>query len=225
MQHIDGVDAQLLNVVTTFHDEKRGPLQFGDQFAGGQKIIGLQLEEADRILLEGAHSEGDHNRFGSELVKLFQPFLECVAPRFEPRSGKHGAVEGGAFSSALSGFLQISGEVGEGLAGVAIQREVQHILAFAEDILSAVAVVKVNVADGDASRPVIPEPLRGNGGVVQKTVASVHVRGRMVSGRPEREHGLLIALLEQFGPVNATSLLATEASQVPELMEVSEDSE
>jgi hypothetical protein len=123
------------------------------------------------------------------------------------------------------GFLQISREVGEGLAGVAIQREVQHILAFAEDILSAVAVVKVNVEDGDASRPVIPEPLRGNGGVVQKTVASVHVRGRMVSGRPEREHGLLIALLEQFGPVNATSLLATEASQVPELMEVSEDSE
>ena len=87
-------------------------------------------------------------------------------------------------------------------------------------------MVKVNVEDGDASRPVIPEPLRGNGGVVQKTVASVHVRGRMVSGRQtEREHGLLIALLEQFGPINATSLLATEASQVPKLMEVSEDSE
>ena len=34
-------------------------------------------------------------------------------------------------------------------------------------------MVKVNVEDGDASRPVIPEPLRGNGGVVQKTVASV----------------------------------------------------
>ena len=53
LQDIDGVDAQFLNVVAPFHDKQRGPLQFGNQPADGEEVIGLQLEEADRILLKG----------------------------------------------------------------------------------------------------------------------------------------------------------------------------
>ena len=74
-------------------------------------------------------------------------------------------------------------------ARVGVERREQHVLAAAEDLLRAVAVVVVHVEDGDPRASFVDQVLRGDGGVVQIAVTAHRCCRRMVAGRPaEREH-------------------------------------
>ena len=74
-------------------------------------------------------------------------------------------------------------------ARIGVQRHEQHVAPRVEDLLRAVAVVVVDVENGDARAALIHQVLRGDGGVVQITVAA-HGGGRRVMARrpAQREH-------------------------------------
>src|ERR1700741_2599969 len=70
-----------------------------------------------------------------------------------------------------------------------MDREGQHVPALVEDLLRPIAVVIIDVEDGDALGPGIAEGLRGDGGIVQETIAAIEIAAGMVSRRPAQSEG------------------------------------
>ena len=81
------------------------------------------------------------------------------------------------------------GVVGIHVEGVAVERGEEDIAATVEDLLGAVAVVKVDVEDRHPLCPVGDEHVGDHGGVVQKAVAAELVRCGVVTGRTAKREG------------------------------------
>ena len=103
------------------------------------------------------------------------------------------------FPVARAGFVGASEEVRKGKRGVAVQRREINIAALVKNVLRSVAVVKVNIQNGDFFRAVVAERLGGDGGVVEKAVSAEHVAGGVVSRRSAKREGGAFALLDGAG--------------------------
>jgi hypothetical protein len=68
-----------------------------------------------------------------------------------------------------------------------MQRDKQHVPVTVEDLLGAVAVMVVDVDDGDGA--VRRQPLCHQGGVIQVTVAAEAIARRVMSGWPAQGIG------------------------------------
>ena len=102
-----------------------------------------------------------------------------------------------------------------------MQRHIQHVGALVENVLGAIAVMKIHVEDGDARGSLVAQVLRGDGGVIQEAVAAVQIPGRMMPGRAAQSERSARAPVQVDGAVTATSAAARAASQDPALIEVS----
>src|SRR6185437_6496684 len=88
-----------------------------------------------------------------------------------------------------SQLIGIAREVGEGVGGVAVQRNEEHVRAIIENILSAVAVVKIDIEDGNACRARVAQVLRSDRGIVQEAVAAVQIVRRVMPRRAAQRKG------------------------------------
>ena len=78
-----------------------------------------------------------------------------------------------------------------------MQRGEQDIAPFVKNILRAIAVVVVDVEDGNPSRPAVAQALRRQGGVVEEAIAAEQIARRVMSRRAaERKRRMLAALQE-----------------------------
>ena len=80
-----------------------------------------------------------------------------------------------------------------------MQVEDLHVGAVIEDLLRAVAMVVVDIEDGDALGALVEEPLRGDGGVVDVAIAAHEAGAGMVAGRAAEREGRPLATLDQGG--------------------------
>src|SRR3546814_1057877 len=88
-----------------------------------------------------------------------------------------------ALAGTRAGLVGVAEEEGILLLRVAVDRGEEDIGAVIEYRLGAVAVVVVDIEDGDTPGTGVDEGLRGDGGVVEEAVAAVEVGGRVKIGR------------------------------------------
>ena len=82
-------------------------------------------------------------------------------------------------SAAEAGFIRKAGIVWILKVRVGMDGDGEHIIAFIEDILCAVARVLVHVEDRDFSD--LGQPLGGDGGVVEEAVSARDLASRVVA--------------------------------------------
>src|SRR3546814_7903583 len=82
-----------------------------------------------------------------------------------------------------------SSDLGILLLRVAVDRGEEDIGAVIEYRLGAIAVVVVDIEDGDTPGTGVDEGLRGDGGVVEEAVAAVEVGGRVMPRRAAERKG------------------------------------
>ena len=82
---------------------------------------------------------------------------------------------------------------------VAMQVDHQHVRPRVEDLLRAVAVVVVDIEDGDPGGTLVAEPLRGDGGVVDVAIAAHEAGAGVMAGRPAQREGGGLAVFDQRG--------------------------
>lgn len=70
-----------------------------------------------------------------------------------------------------------------------MDRGEQHVAALVEDVLGAVAVVVVDIEDGDFLAALVEEGLGSDGGIVQVAVATHQVAGGVVAWRTAQGEG------------------------------------
>ena len=87
------------------------------------------------------------------------------------------------------GLVRPAQEVGELHRRVSVQGDEEHVRAVVEDRLGAVAVVVVEIEDGDPSGTAIQQMLGGDGRVVEEAVAAVEVRCGVVARRAAQGEG------------------------------------
>ena len=75
-----------------------------------------------------------------------------------------------------------------------MDRGEQHVAALVEDVLGAVAVVVVDIEDGDFLAALVEEGLCGDGGIVQVAVAAHQVAGGMMAWRTTQGEGAVGAV-------------------------------
>src|SRR3546814_8132727 len=92
-----------------------------------------------------------------------------------------------------------SSDLGILLLRVAVDRGEEDIGAVIEYRLGAVAVVVVDIEDGDTPGTGVDEGLRGDGGVVEEAVAAVEVGGRVMPRRAAERKGRAGALADRKG--------------------------
>src|SRR5690606_38333774 len=112
---------------------------------------------------------------------------------------RHRVVDVEAFALALSLFVGMAEEEGIFGHGVAVKVENLHVTAPVEDLLRAIAVMVVDIEDGDPCRALVAEPLRHDGCVVDVAIASHEGVAGMVSGRTAERKGAAVAILDQGG--------------------------
>ena len=97
-------------------------------------------------------------------------------------------VEVEALARPRPDLVRRAGEIGIFGRRLAVQRHEEDVGALPEDLLSAVAVVRV-VVDHDHALAPVGEGRRGDGHVVEQAEPHRLVRGRVVPGRPDGEEG------------------------------------
>jgi hypothetical protein len=115
--------------------------------------------------------------------------VQCLTPARETGAARQGKVQIEAFASAGTQFVQIPQE--ERVLGmrVAMDAGEEDIGAVIEDGLGAVAVVVVDVQDGDARQALVAQRLRRQRRVVQEAVTAEEVGPGMVAGRAAERKG------------------------------------
>ena len=80
-----------------------------------------------------------------------------------------------------------------------MQVEHLHVAALVEDFLRAVAVMVVDIEDGDARRALVAEPLGDDRGVVDVAVAAHEGRAGVMARRAAEREGGPFASLDESG--------------------------
>src|SRR6185437_10557649 len=97
-------------------------------------------------------------------------------------------------------FLRITRKVREEMIRVAVDRGDEDIGAVVEEMLRAVAVVDVEIEDGDLVED--GESIGGEGGVVEVAVAAAAAALGVVTGRPGQDvERAFSSLCQEFGAV------------------------
>jgi len=94
----------------------------------------------------------------------------------------HGEVEVVAEAFAFAAFILVAGDDGVEVGGVAVDGDVEDVVALPEDFLDALAVVHVGVEDGDFVVG-LAQVVGSDGGVVQKAEAAGGVGAGVVARR------------------------------------------
>src|SRR3546814_9967231 len=100
-----------------------------------------------------------------------------------------------------------------------VDRGEEDVGTIVEDRLGAVAVVVVDIEDGDAPGAAVDEGLRCDGGVVEEAVAAVEVGGGVVAGRAAEREGGALALAEEVGACQRRS--EEHTSELQSLLRIS----
>ena len=108
----------------------------------------------------------------------------------------HGQVQVGVLALRVARFGLVAPKERVKAFGMGVERDGQHVGAVVEDALGAVAVVQVDVEDGDFAA-LQRQLLGGNGGVVQVAKAAGQFGKGVVTGRAAQGVGGL-ALQQQF---------------------------
>ncbi len=101
----------------------------------------------------------------------------------EPRGPRQRQVQVAARTGAGARLVGVTGKVGERLGRIAVQGCIQHVGPVKEDVLSAVAVMEIDIEDRNPRGALVAQVLGGDGGVVQKAVAAVQIPRCMMAGR------------------------------------------
>src|SRR4051812_21038138 len=96
-------------------------------------------------------------------------------------------------------------EIGKGLYRVAMQRSCENVGAPVENILRAIAVVKIDVEDRDLGRAMIPQPLCRDGGIVDEAVATKEIDAGMMARRPEKRKEKTFPAVQPVGAGDRTA--------------------
>jgi hypothetical protein len=163
------------------------------QLLGDPGVVGLAQVEVGHVVFGVAvEAGGDHDQLRGEGVQPRQPVR------------LHGGAEGGAVGARRQRDV---GDVGGGAVGAAagVERVLeagaeQHPLVAGEDVLGAVAVVDVEVDDGDALQAVLGHGVGGaDGDVVEEAEAHGPVALGMVARRAHgAEGGVVLVAHDQI---------------------------
>jgi hypothetical protein len=83
-QHADRVDADLVDRIAALHDEQRRQAEPGDARADLRIVLALELELADRVLLERIDAERDDDDVRARRRELRAGVVERGAPDARP---------------------------------------------------------------------------------------------------------------------------------------------
>src|SRR4029078_8246668 len=108
--------------------------------------------------------------------------VECRQPDFFGSAAGKGKIYSETRAFARARFVGVAPEVGVLGVGFGVEGDEEDVAAGVEDVLGAVAVVVVDVEDGDAGFAGHDEALGGGGGVVEVAEASAVVGAGVVAG-------------------------------------------
>lgn len=120
-----------------------------------------------------------------------------------------------AFPLAFAGFILMAEETGIFVQRVGMEADHLHIAAPVEDLLSPVAVMVVDIEDRDARRSLLPEPLRGDRGVVEEAVAAHEAGACVMAGRAAQREGRALTGADEAAALSAVSCVDLTASHAP----------
>ena len=138
----------------------------------------------DRIAFPRIGAEADDEQARAEPRDRLQRFGLGGAERINLGAARQRQVECRAFAFAIADLVGVTPE--EGIVGrrVGMERGVEDIAALPENVLGAVAVMIVDVEDGDAPDAAVARQLGGDGGDVDMALAAIMVAAGMMAGRP-----------------------------------------
>jgi len=148
------------DVVAAFLDEEGGEVEgaeaAGDFGEGGEG----EAEVADGVGVGDVGADGDEEGVGMEVGDFVQGGVEGLEPVGFGGAAREGEVDVEAGAGAIAGLLWVAPEVGVLRVGVSVQGEEEDVRSGVEDVLGAVAVVVVEVEDGEALHgpPTPPTP-------------------------------------------------------------------
>ncbi len=157
--------------------------------------IGLaQVEIAERIAIMRVEARGDDDEIGAERLQARQDRLrEGFAERFAAVARAQRRVDD------LIVLPAFASRAGAGIERHLMGRGVHDAAIAPEDVLRAIAVVHVEIDDGDALEPMRGLGVaRGDRGVVEETKTHRRRRFGVVSGRPRRDEGVVDAPARHF---------------------------
>src|SRR5690606_38027263 len=130
------------------HDERREP-ETTDRAAVLMEVLGGERPGTGGVALGGVEAEPDDEKRGLELAHRFEGARERPAVLRSILVLGQRKVQVEAFAGPLAAFVGEAGEIRIGERGIDVDRNGEHVGAIVEDLLLTVAVVIVDVEDGD----------------------------------------------------------------------------
>src|SRR5262245_31122483 len=163
----DGIRAQSADVVAALLQDHESAAERGEAAAHLVIAGGGQGEVADRVLLERVEAErDDDDRTGRGGDPVERPVQVGEIGRIV-RAQRLRQVEVGATTRPLPHLVCVPEEERVEPPWIGVERGVDHVLAAPEDLLGAVAVMDIDVEDGDPLPTGGHDRLRGDRGVVE----------------------------------------------------------
>ncbi len=134
--------------------------------------MGVEAHLGDSFVAIGVEAGAEEEELWFEFVEAWDDFFgEGGAVGFVVAVGVEGDVESETGAAADADFGFVAG-AGVGAAGVLVEGDVEDIGAILEGVLGAVAVVSVEIDDGDAGEFMLSdEVFGGDGDVVEEAEA------------------------------------------------------
>ena len=161
-------------------------------FAHAQVVAALQGEVRQRVAGEGVDAERHHQRVGRIHLDAQASRFQRGEPAGRGAAGRQRQIDVVAEPGAAARFIGVAEIKRVFAARVGVDGGEQHVVALVKDALRAVAVVVVDIKDGDLAGAVVEQMLRGQGRVVEKTVAAKEIAARVMARRARQgERGAL----------------------------------
>ncbi len=186
-EEIAGIGSERAHAIAAFlHHERRVAL-LADHAAELLKVAGAVRPGAGRITARGVEAKRDDEEGRTEAPDAPQRLGYGVAVllRRDVLGQRDVQIEAGAGTDP--GLVAEAGEIGIGEARMAVDRDRQHVRPRIKDFLLAVAVVIVDVEDGNAV--VAGEEVRSDSGVVEIAEAAEGPRLGVMAWRPHQRIG------------------------------------
>ena len=172
----------MLEGVAAFLEEERGQVEGAEVVAEFLEAGEGEVEVADGVVVGGVYAEGDEEGVGFVGFDSGGGVAQGVEPFFFGAVAGQGEVGGEGFAFAGAGFGGVAPEVGVLGVGVGVEGGEEDIAAVVEDVLRAVAVVVVDIKDGDTFHAGEEEMLCGDGSIVEEAEAAAVVGAGVVAG-------------------------------------------